>query len=106
MHRNEPGSLRLSDSDLTFLVETASPGVRDKGAVKRVLREDADFRKKFATDEWVFRRVMAEEEWFMRISPPLFFEILLRKAAADLQESPYTLEKTSRRGGSNLDMGQ
>ncbi len=96
MHTSETRSLRLSESDLHFLVETASPEARDREAVKRVLREDPDFRKKFVSDERVFRRVMDEEEWFVRISPPLFFEILLRKAAADLEQRPYTLEKTSR----------
>jgi hypothetical protein len=99
MHRSETRSLtrslRLSEDDLQFLIETASPEVRDREAVKRVLRVDADFRKKFVAEERVFRRVMNEEEWFMRISPPLFFEILLRKAAADLKHTSYTLEKTS-----------
>ena len=37
---------------------------------------------------------MDEEAILLRISPPLFFEILLRKAAQDLEAVSYTVEKT------------
>ncbi len=87
--------LRLSDRDLDFLVETGSPEVRDKLRLKEIIREDEDFRNTFIGDEKVFRRVMGDDEIFVKISPTLFFEILLRKAAKDLQKASYTLEKTS-----------
>lgn len=38
---------------------------------------------------------MDDDELFLKISPTLFFEILLRKAANDLEGVSYTLEKTS-----------
>jgi hypothetical protein len=38
---------------------------------------------------------MDDEEVFVRISPALFFEILLRRAARDLGKASYTVEKTS-----------
>jgi len=85
--------LRLSESDLDFLVETASPEVADKTKLKHILREDEDFRVSFVGDEKVFTRVMDDEEIFLKISPHLFFEILLRKASQDLAELGYTLEK-------------
>ena len=87
-------SLRLSDKDLDFLVETASPGVIDKPKLKQILREDEKFRNTFIDDEKVFRKLMDEEEVFLRISPALFFEILLRRVARDLKEVGYTIEKT------------
>jgi hypothetical protein len=43
----------------------------------------------------VFRRLMNDEETFLRISPTLFFEILLRKVTNDLKGISYTVEKTS-----------
>jgi hypothetical protein len=88
-------SLRLSERDLDFLVETASPGVTDKPRLKQIIREDEDFKNTFIRDEKVFRRLMDDEEIFLKISPTLFFEILLRKAAKDLEEVSYTIEKTS-----------
>jgi len=87
-------SLRLSDKDLDFLVETTSPGVIDKPKLKQILREDQKLRDTFIDDEKVFRRLMDEEEIFLKISPALFFEILLRRVARDLKEVRYTIEKT------------
>jgi hypothetical protein len=94
MTRSKFGSLRLPDKDLDFLVETASPRVIDKPKLKQILREDEKFRNTFIDDEKVFRRLMDEEEIFLRISPALFFEILLRRVARDLKEVGYTIEKT------------
>ena len=85
---------RLSDRDLDFLVETGAPEVRDKARLKEIIREDEDFRNTFIGDEKVCRQVMADDKIFLRISPTLFFEILLRKAAKDLGRVGYTLEKT------------
>jgi hypothetical protein len=76
--------LRLTEGDLDFLVEIASPEVADKGRLKQIISDDEDFRSSFLTDEKVFRRVMDDDEVFLRISPALFFEVLLRKAAQDL----------------------
>ena len=85
---------RLSDRDLEFLVETVHPEVIDKLKLKQILREDEGFRNKFITDEKVFRRLMDDEQVFLKISPTLFFEILLRRAINDLKGVSYTLEKT------------
>lgn len=87
-------TLRLSDRDLDFLVETGAPEVRDKARLKEIIRQDEDFRNTFIGDEKVCRQVMGDDEIFLRISPTLFFEILLRKAAKDLGRVGYTLEKT------------
>ncbi len=86
----------LSGRDLDFLVEAAAPGVGDKSNLKRIIREDEDFRNSFVSDEKVFNKLMADDEIFLKISPSLFFEILLRKAAGDLSRASYTLERTQR----------
>jgi hypothetical protein len=84
----------LSERDLDFLVEAGAPGVEDKSNLKKIIREDEDFRHSFVGDEKVFRKLMADDESFLKISPALFFEILLRKAASALSKASYTLEKT------------
>jgi hypothetical protein len=86
--------LRLSDRDLDFLVEAAAPDVRDKTNLKKIIRNDEDFRNSFIGDENVFRKLMMDDEIFLKISPVLFFEILLRKAALELSRTGYTLEKS------------
>ena len=87
--------MRLSEGDLDFLIETASSGGTDKFGLRRILREDDVLRNAFVRDERVIRRVIEDDQVFLRISPPLFFEILLRKAAADLKHVSYTIEKTA-----------
>jgi len=86
--------LRLSDKDLDFLVETVSPGVIGKPKLKQIIREDEGFRNTFIDDEKVFGRLANKEEAFLKISPVLFFEVILRKVARDLKEVSYTIEKT------------
>ena len=83
----------LSDRDLDFLIETTSSEVADKRRLKEIIREDEDFRNSFTGDRRVFRRVMDDDEIFLKISPALFFEILLRKAADELGNTGYTIEK-------------
>ncbi|MDY6987238.1 MAG: hypothetical protein SWQ30_04200 [Thermodesulfobacteriota bacterium] len=87
--------LKLSGKDLDFLAETAFPEVTDKFKLKEIIKEDQDFRNSFIQDVKVFRRVMDDDGILLKISPGLFFEILLRKAASDLEEVSYTIEKTS-----------
>jgi len=94
MPLQESKKIRLTDRDLKFLVETASPGVSDKAHLIRIIREDEDFRNSFIGDEKVFRKLMDDEEVLLKISPTLYFEILLRRAARDLSAIGYTLEKT------------
>ena len=64
---------RLSNSDLDFVVETGAPEVSDKANLKKIIREDEDFRNTFISDEKVFRRVMDDEAILLKISPVLFF---------------------------------
>ncbi len=86
--------LRLSDRDLDFLIDIAAGDVRDRSNLKKIIRKDDDFRRSFIEDEKVFRKIMDDDEILLKISPVLFFEILLRKAARELAKVNYTLEKT------------
>ncbi len=85
-------SSKLSDRDIDFLVETASPQVADKAKLKQILIEDEDFRGTFVSDDAVFNRVVNDEEILLKISPTLFFEILLRRAANELKQASFTVE--------------
>ncbi len=83
----------ISDKDLDFIIETVAPDVSDKAKLKEILQEDADFRAEFLGNKKVFNRVIGEKEAFLKISPSLFFEILLRKALKDLKGKGFTWEK-------------
>ena len=86
----------LSDRDLGFLIDTVSPEVRDKHTLRQILVQDRDFRNKFVADKKVFKRVIRDDEVFLKISPNLFFEILLRKTIQDFEKLSYTFEKSGR----------
>jgi len=85
--------LKFTDSDLEFVIREAAPEFSDKEKLKQLIREDAAFRKSLIGDERVFRRVMEYEEIFLKISPALYFEILLRKTQRELSKTSHTLEK-------------
>lgn len=87
--------MRFTDTDLDFLIDAVSPDVSDKPALKRIISEDEDFRNTFLSEEKVLRRLMDDDEILLKITPRLFFEILLRKTLDNLQRIGYTLEKTS-----------
>ncbi len=82
----------LSEADLDFVVREAAPDAADTEHLKRLIREDEAFRRALVGDERVFVRVMTDEEVFLRISPALYFEVLLRRALVDLEQAVYTLE--------------
>ncbi len=83
----------LTDSDLDFLVTTAAPEIRDKFRLKQLIKEDQDIRNAFVSDEKTSRRVVTDKESFLKISPSLYFEILLRKARQDLEGVGHTIER-------------
>lgn len=86
-------SLSLSDSDLDFVVWEATPEFGNKEKLKQLMRDDEDFRRALISDERVFRRVVADEEIFLKISPALYFEILLRKTLKELEKASHTVER-------------
>ena len=85
-------SAGLSESDLDFVVREAAPDTADAEQLKGLIRQDETFRRALVGDERVFARVMTDEEIFVRISPALYFEVLLRRALVELEQAVYTLE--------------
>ena len=85
----------ITDRDLDFLIEAVHPEVIDKLKLKEIIREDERLRSTFIADTKVFGRLMDDHEIFLKISPRLFFEILLRRVINDFKGVSYTLEKTS-----------
>jgi hypothetical protein len=86
---------RLSTRDLDFLIETVSPEIKNRSRLRQIIKHDEGFRVSFVEDDAVVRRVLNDEEVFLKISPSLFFEILLRRAVRELSQAGYTMEKTS-----------
>ena len=85
---------RLSDADCEFLISAAAHDAQDKDSIRRALHEDTGLRAAMTGDGRVFARVMADNELFLKVSPALYFEVLVRRAIMDIGETGYTLERT------------
>ena len=73
-----------------------APHVSDPCRLKRAIRQDEELRAAIVGDDRVFRRVVEDEEILIRISPVLYFEVLLRRATKDLAAAAYTVERSGK----------
>ena len=91
-----PVYLDFTDGDLDFLVAIVLPSLSNALSVREAIRNDPAYRKAIVSDERVFSQVINDKESFLKISPSLYFEVLLRRAQKDLISSSYTIEREGR----------
>ena len=96
----------LTEADLDFVVGEAAPDASDRERLKGLVLRDSSFRKAMLSDDRVFARLMDEEEVFVKVSPGLYFEVLLRRAVSDLDSSTYTVERAGRDTVAVFDTGE
>ena len=96
MLNQKPVYLDFTDGDLDFLVSIVLPGLSNALSVREAIRNDPAYRKAIVSDERVFFQVINDKESFLKISPSLYFEVLLRRAQKDLISSSYTIEREGR----------
>lgn len=87
----------LSRNDRLFLVETLMPGYHDPEAAAGMLAGNGGINPQaietMLDDERLFQRLIGDEEVLVRVSPRLFFSVLLRRARFDLKREPFTVER-------------
>jgi hypothetical protein len=86
---------RLTPADARFIVETLLPGRADPELVTERLQADESRLETMLDDEQLFRRVMGEKNILLKISPWLFFTLLLRRTWRDLEREAFTIEQRS-----------
>ena len=86
----------FTDKDLDFIVSHAARGTAEPDRLKRAIVEDDKLRAAMVSDPSLFEQVMNDDEVFLRVTPTLYFEILLRKAHGELQVANYTVERAGR----------
>ena len=96
----------FTDADLDFVVGEAAPDAHDKQRLKQLIREEENFRRALVGDDRVFQRVMSDEEIFLKITPSLYFEVLLRKALKELEVATHTMERAGRQSIPVFDAGE
>ena len=93
MLNTSPGNTDFTEVDLDFLIDEAVPKASNKVKLRRMILEEQEFRQTIVGDEKVFQRVISDAEVMVKLSPSLYFEILLRKASKELDLSAYTVER-------------
>ena len=90
----DPNRLSLTEEDLRFVVDESGQDALNPERLKHLIRDDPRFRNALVGDDRVFDRVVStEEEELLRVSPALYFEVLLRRALKDLGQESHTLER-------------
>lgn len=87
---------RLKRHDLLFMIETLMPARDDKEHIADLIQGDEAFMEAMLDDDRLFQRLMGEEEILLRVSPWLFFTVLLRRARRDLAQEAFTVERRQR----------
>ena len=90
------GGMSFTEADLDFVAGKAAPGALNTDSLRQLIRENEAFRKALVGDERVFQQVMSDEEIFLKISPALYFEVLLRQALKELEVATHTVERAGR----------
>ena len=106
MVNQKPVYLDFTDRDLEFLVAVVVPRAANAYSVREAIRNDPEYRKAIVSDERVFSQVINDNESFLKISPSLYFEVLLRRAQRDLGSSTYTIEREGRKNIPVFDTGK
>jgi hypothetical protein len=83
----------LSDADLAFVADGQAPSSDGLADLRRTLAIDERTRADVIGAERLFKRVLNLEDALVRISPRLFFEVLLRRSVHEIAHAPHILER-------------
>jgi hypothetical protein len=84
----------LADSDLHFIIGLLIPECRDRQAMVRTLRKDREILRGMLLDERLLNTLTQDDESFVKVSPYLFFTVLLERTRHELEHQSYTIERS------------
>ena len=84
--------MRLTDSDLRFVVETVATKRQDHDHVIELIRNKPDILDQMLDDPKLADRLLSEGETFSQVSSWLFFTVLLRAVGRDLEHKSFVYE--------------
>jgi hypothetical protein len=88
--------MRLTESDLKFVVETVATRRRDYDHIIELVRDKEELLEAMLDDPKLAERLVNEEEVFIRVSPYLMFAVLLRRLRRDLESRSFMFERDER----------
>jgi len=87
---------KFSSRDFQFLADLVVEE-RNKAYFLDLVTRDPDSLDLVLEEEEIFKKAAQSEDVFVRISPYLYFELLLRQAIRDIKREAYTLEQVGYR---------
>src|SRR5215831_11348999 len=88
--------MRLSDSDLNFVVQTVGSRPQDRDAMIELLRAKPNLLETTLENRKLTDRLVKEQGAFFQVSPYLLFSVLLRRVGRDLEGQSFVFEKDAR----------
>ncbi len=88
--------MRLTESDLRYVVETVSTKRKDYDHIMDVVRGKDDLVEPMLEDPKLAERLLADPEAFVHVSPYLMFAVLLRAVRRDLAGRSFVIERDTR----------
>jgi hypothetical protein len=88
--------MRLTESDLKFIVETVATRRRDHDHIIELVHDKEELLEAMLEDPKLAERLVNEEEIFVRVSPYLMFSVLLRRVRRDLEGRSFMFERDER----------
>ncbi|MBE3574516.1 MAG: hypothetical protein IMW99_03535 [Firmicutes bacterium] len=83
------------EQDLPFIVATCVTHRQDLDHVQEFLRAHPDLLDDLLSHDRLFDKIQSDEQVFLRITPQLFFTVLMRHMQKALSGQAYTLEITA-----------
>lgn len=89
-------NLLFSEQDLLFLIKTLIPDCNDHAKMMRVLRDDEEILEGMLNDEKLCKLMIENPDSIIRVSPHMFFTVLLNRVKKDLKSKSFTVEHEAR----------
>ena len=83
---------KFSSADFNFLADTLYDDTRKRRHFLDYIQKDLPALDQILNQEKLIQQVALQDNLFIRISPYLYFEILLRRSLGDIQRENYILE--------------
>ena len=94
-----------ADADVAFVLHAVAPAHGVRGRLGDAFREDREIRESMLVSDVLADAVMQAEEPLLRVSPMLFFSMLVARVRRDLTSRGFTIETAGRHAAVVFDAG-
>ena len=93
------------DADVAFVLQAVAPAHTARGRLGDAFREDREIREGMLVSDVLADAVMHTQEPVLRVSPLLYFSMLVARVRRDLTSQRFTVEESGRHAAVVFDAG-